>query len=163
MGVSGCGKSSVAQRLAEALGVDWVDADDLHAPEHVAMMKQGLPLSDEQRWPWLDRVGAKLSQSPSDRGLVVACSALKRAYRDRLRGANAEIRFVYLSGDPELIRNRLLARADHFMPASLLESQLRTLEPPASDEPDAITLDIGAPIDELVKRAIAALHGSKGG
>lgn len=132
MGVSGSGKSTVGALLAAQLGVPFTDADALHPPENVAKMAAGEPLDDADRAPWLDAVGAELAAAPS--GLVVGCSALKRAYRDRIRAAAPQSYFAHLAGSPDLIAERLAGRAGHFMPAGLLGSQLRTLEALGADE-----------------------------
>jgi carbohydrate kinase (thermoresistant glucokinase family) len=151
MGVSGTGKSSVAAGLAQLFGLPWVDADDLHVPEAVARMRAGLPLSDEDRWPWLDRVGASLADcTAAPRGVVVACSALRRAYRDRLRAASPELQFVFLDGSPALVRQRMEQRTGHYMPPALLDSQLKTLERPDASEPDVLHADIAVPVQQIV-------------
>jgi gluconokinase len=133
MGVSGCGKTTVGQALAGLLGVPYVDGDDLHSPENVARMAAGVPLDDDARAGWLDRVGARLAAAGED-GVVVSCSALKRSYRDRLRAAEPGLTLVFLHGEPALIAARLASRQGHYMPPSLLQSQLDTLEPPRADE-----------------------------
>ena len=133
MGVSGAGKSTVGIALAGLLGVRFVDADALHPPANVAKMAAGTPLTDPDRWPWLDLVGTALADA-RDTGLVVACSALKRAYRDRIRVAVPAVQFVHLIVPRPALNDRVAGRLDHFMPASLLDSQLETLEPLAADE-----------------------------
>ncbi len=147
MGVSGCGKSSVGAALSEALGIPYRDGDDLHPPANVAKMRAGEALTDADRWPWLDRVAGELtSQAP----LIIGCSALRRSYRDRIRaGAGGPVCFVHLAGSREVIAARMAARSGHFMPASLLDSQFATLEPPEPDEA-AIIVDIDQPLDRLV-------------
>ncbi|MDP9604042.1 UNVERIFIED_ORG: carbohydrate kinase (thermoresistant glucokinase family) [Variovorax paradoxus] len=151
MGVSGTGKSSVAAGLAQLLGIPWIDGDDLHAPEAVARMRAGLPLADEDRWPWLDRVGANLAdRTAAPRGVAVACSALRRAYRDRLRAASPGLRFVFLDGPPALVRQRMEQRTGHYMPATLLDSQLATLERPDAGEPDVLHTPIDMPVALIV-------------
>ena len=158
MGVSGCGKSSVAAGLAEALGADLIDGDDLHSAESVAKMRAGIPLTDADRWPWLDRIGARLTKATQgERGLVIACSALKRVYRDRLRAAAPGLRFVFLDGSAELIAERLARRAGHYMPAGLLASQLQTLERPQADEGDVVRLDVAGSVEGLVFEAAKGL------
>lgn len=147
MGVAGCGKSTVAAALAAATGLRFLDGDTLHGPSNIAKMAAGTPLDDDDRGPWLDAVGAALAGAPAP-GLVVACSALKRAYRDRLRAAAAGTVFVHLHGDPELLEQRLRARPDHFMSAAMLTSQLATLEPLEQDEAGIIT-DVAAPADVI--------------
>jgi len=151
MGVSGTGKSSVAAGLARVLGVPWVDADSLHVPEAVARMRAGEPLGDQDRWPWLDRVGDCLAdRTAAPQGMVVACSALRRAYRDRLRAASPGLLFVFLDGPAALIRQRLEQRTGHYMPSTLLDSQLQTLEKPDASEPDAWRAAIDTPVALLV-------------
>ena len=158
MGVSGCGKSAVAAGVANQLGWRAVDADDLHAPEAVAKMRAGQALTDDDRAPWLDRVGTVLAAaSAAQSGALVACSALRRSYRDRLRAACPGVRFLFLDGDRADIAARMAQRSDHFMPGSLLDSQLRTLERPGPDEPDVLRLDILQPLDSLVQQACCAL------
>ena len=161
MGVSGCGKSSVAAGLAAALVADWIDGDDLHSADSVAKMRAGTPLTDADRWPWLDRIGARLAEARhGERGMVIACSALRRAYRDRLRAAAPGLHFVFLDGSAELIGERLARRAGHYMPAGLLESQLRTLERPGADEADVLRLDITESVERLVFDAVRRLRGA---
>jgi gluconokinase len=157
MGVSGCGKSTMAAALGERLGLDMVDGDDLHLPESVAKMRAGTALQDTDRWPWLDRIGAYLAQ-PHPRGRVVACSALKRVYRDRIRAQAGEVCFVFLDGEFALIEQRMRQRPGHYMPAGLLDSQFRTLEKPQADETDVIRLPITEPVQDMVALALAALQ-----
>ena len=146
MGVSGCGKSSVGARLATRLGLNYRDGDDLHPPENVAKMRAGMPLTDGDRWPWLDRVGqVLLAEAP----VIVGCSALKRAYRDRIRtAAGGPVTFVHLAGSQEVIAARMALRQGHYMPLSLLDSQFAALEPPAAEE--AITVSIDQPLEAIV-------------
>lgn len=154
MGVSGSGKSLVGAALAAATGRPFVDADDLHPLTNVEKMRAGIALVDADRWPWLDAVGAAILAHPD--GVVVACSSLRRAYRDRIRATATSAFFIELDGSPELLLERISARVGHFMPPALLESQLALLEPLALDEPGArISID-GTP-DEVVARAVAAL------
>lgn len=154
MGVSGSGKSTVGRMLAEALSLPFADADDFHPPANIAKMRAGTPLTDEDRWPWLDALGAWLAAQPA--GGVVACSALKRAYRDRLRAALPGLRLLFLHGDPALIAARQAARPGHFMPPALMASQFATLEPPAPEE-GAVLLDVRDPPVALVARALESL------
>ncbi len=155
MGVSGCGKSSVGEGLAARLGIAYRDGDDLHPPGNVARMRAGTPLTDADRWPWLDRVaGVLAAQAP----VIVGCSALRRAYRDRLRaGAGGEVRFVHLTGRRDLIAARMAARRGHYMPASLLDSQFAALEPPGPDE--ALSIDIDRPLPDLIDAILPHLQG----
>ena len=154
MGVSGCGKSTVGALLAARLGVPFVDADDLHPQSNVAKMAAGVPLTDEDRWPWLRLVGQSLADAPA--GEVVACSALRRAYRDVLREAAPDVRFVHLAGTREQLASRLSHRLHHFMPATLLDTQLATLEAPGDDE-GAVVLDVSSTPAALAEQAARAL------
>ncbi len=154
MGVSGCGKSTVGSALAQVIGAVYVDGDDLHPPENVAKMARGEPLTDADRWPWLDRVAFTLAQS--EKPIVLGCSALKRIYRDRIRTAGRTT-FVHLTGRPEVIADRMANRPGHFMPPHLLASQLATLEPPGPDE-GAITVDIVQPTASMVEQIVKALN-----
>lgn len=156
MGVSGCGKSTLGQALAQALGVPYIEGDALHPPRNVARMAAGTPLTDADRAGWLDAIGERLAQA-GDQGAVVACSALRRIYRDRLRAASPGLRLVHLHGDPALLAERIGQRTGHYMPPALLPSQLQTLEPPDPDEA-AITLNIAQPPEALVRRALQALR-----
>lgn len=157
MGVSGCGKSTVGAALAARLGVPFVEGDTLHPPRNVALMAAGTPLTDADRAEWLATIATRIADARrAGSGLVVACSALKRAYRDRLRAADASLRFVHLHGDAALLRERLGARRGHYMPASLLQSQLDTLEPPQADEHAAV-FDITLPAPAIAAAAARAL------
>jgi gluconokinase len=161
MGVSGCGKSTVAAGVAEALGLTMIDGDDLHLSQSVAKMRAGIPLDDADRWPWLDRIGSSLLAPPgaaADAGCVIACSALKRVYRDRLRRAAAPIHFIFLDGDVSLIAERIARRTGHYMQPDLLTSQIRTLERPGADETDVLRLDISETAPQLIAYAVAALR-----
>ncbi len=158
MGIAGTGKTEIASRLAEALGCGWIEADRLHSPENVELMRQGIGLTDEQRWPWLAAVCDAALAEPG-RPVVIACSALRRRYRDFLRDGLGAVRFLFLDGSPELIEQRLGARKSHFATTSLLASQLATLEPPADDE-DPVRLDIALTPSEIVAHAVAALRGA---
>ncbi|PVE98662.1 gluconate kinase [Microbacterium sp. TPD7012] len=152
MGVAGCGKTTVGRLLAERLGAAFADADGLHSPESVAKMAAGRPLTDEDRYPWLERVGQLLGRETEGQ-LVMACSALRRDYRDRLRSASGRpLFFVHLTGDADLLAHRMQERDSHFMPVSLLRSQLDTLEPLDIDE-DGATVSITAHPSEIVTEA----------
>lgn len=155
MGVSGSGKSTIGSALADRLGVPFVDGDELHPEANVAKMSAGIPLTDEDRWPWLAVVGERLHAARGT-GLVVACSALKRSYRDAIAGHAPAVFFLLLDGSREVLLRYLGRRRGHFMPVSLLDSQLATLEPLGADEPGA-TIEIDAPIPDVVARALAAL------
>lgn len=148
MGVSGTGKSTVARLLAGHLGWPLQEGDDLHPGANVDKMEQGVPLTDDDRWPWLDRVGQWIDeQGRQGEPGIITCSALKRSYRDRLRRPN--VVFVYLAGTRDGISRRMAARSGHFMPLSLLDSQLATLEPPGPDE-QVITVALGGTPQEEV-------------
>lgn len=150
MGVSGCGKSSVGEGLAALLGVPYRDGDDLHPPANVEKMRAGVPLTDEDRWPWLDRVAEVLrAEAP----VIVGCSALKRRYRDRIRQAGA-VTFVYLEGSRDLIASRMAERKGHYMPLSLLDSQFAALEAPGPDEAVAVSIDqpLQGILDDILRK-----------
>jgi gluconokinase len=149
MGVSGSGKSTVGALLAERLGAEFLDADEFHPPGNVAKMAAGVPLTDDDRRPWLERLNAELRQQ---KDAVLACSALKESYR-RTLAHGIDCRFVHLRGPIELIRARMAERSHRYMPASLLESQFATLEPPAG----AIEVDIAEPPERCAKLILAAL------
>jgi gluconokinase len=143
MGVSGCGKTTLGQTLADRTGWAFLDADELHAPQAVARMAAGIPLTDEDRWPWLDRIAGWIAaRHQSGEPAIVACSALKRRYRDHLRAADPDLRLVYLRADRERIAERLTRRTDHFFPPALVAAQFADLEEPGPDE-DTITVLIG--------------------
>ncbi|MEH6436635.1 gluconokinase [Massilia sp. DD77] len=161
MGVCGCGKSAVGARLAAALGVRFVEGDDFHPPANVARMSAGIALTDEDRQGWLEALRDEILRAQGQ-GIVLSCSSLKRAYRDILRSAG-NVRFVHLAGARALIEARMRERPGHYMPASLLDSQLRTLEPLEPDEA-GMTLGIGDDPDTLVGRILAsATHRSAPG
>lgn len=150
MGVTSCGKSSVGEGLASRLGASFAEGDALHPAANIAKMSAGIPLNDEDRWPWLEQVGKSLS-GPD--GKIASCSALKRSYRAYIASAAGRpVRFIFLAGDRTLLQQRIANRKNHFMPPSLLESQLNTLEPPADDEP-ALRLSIANPVETLVQQA----------
>jgi len=151
MGVAGVGKTTIGEALAQALGARFIDADDYHPPENVAKMKAGIPLQDADRWPWLQRLNQALREETN---AVLACSALKEAYRRRLGEGVPHFKIVFLHGAPELIRERMKTRQHRYMPAALLDSQLATLEPPA----DAIVIDVAAPLAESVAAIVKRLQ-----
>ena len=159
MGISGSGKSTVAGLLAGRLNWPLEEGDDLHPMRNVMKMAEGTPLTDEDRWPWLDRVAEWIhGQVDAGQPGVITCSALRKAYRDRLRGDDPRhVVFVHLSGTRETVGNRLTARTDHFMPSSLLDSQIATLEPPGPDE-NALTVDVGRRAVEEADEIIERLH-----
>ncbi len=154
MGVSGSGKSTVGAALARRLGVPFADADAFHPAANIAKMAAGKPLTDDDRYPWLDAVGQWLADHEG--GGVMSCSALKRAYRDRLRSHCPRIEFLHLTGSPELIARRQAGRSGHFMPSALLQSQFDTLEPLAPDE-RGLALDVGSGVDSIVERFVSYL------
>lgn len=162
MGVSGSGKSTLAQSLSEALQLRMKDGDELHLPESVAKMSAGIALQDEDRWPWLDRIANYLTgdEGPTGGGGIVACSALKRIYRDRIRQHAGPVVFLFLDGHPDLIRQRMQQRVGHYMQAGLLDSQLQTLQKPTADEKDVITLNIDQPVSQILEQALRALRAS---
>jgi len=155
MGVSGCGKTSVGEALANLLGCPFIDADDLHSAEAKAQMSSGIPLTDQDRWPWLARVGSSI-ETMRDSGVVMACSSLKRSYRNAIRDKAPDALFVHLTGTTELLLKRIGNRNGHFFPASMLESQLQILEPLDSDE-DGFTLGIESGSTEIAKNIAGKL------
>lgn len=158
MGVSGSGKSTLGRMLAEATGRPFAEGDDLHPPANVAKLSRGEPLTDEDRAPWLDRVAAWMrDQEAAGVDSVVACSALKRAYRDRLREVGPGVQFCLVTASRELLESRLAGRKGHFMPPFLLDSQLATFEPLQPDEPAVEVFGDGSP-EEMLKAAVAALR-----
>ncbi|WP_346232120.1 gluconokinase [Parafrigoribacterium mesophilum] len=150
MGVQGSGKSTIGTALARKLDVPFVDGDSLHSAENIRLMASGHALTDEERLPWLQAVGERLAGA-GDRGVVVACSALKRSYRDLLREHAPDMATIYAKGDIQLIRTRISGRHHDYMPTSLLQSQFDTLEERDSDEP-GITVDIGQTPAQIVER-----------
>ncbi|MCC5898364.1 MAG: gluconokinase [Phormidium sp. BM_Day4_Bin.17] len=152
MGVSGCGKTTVARGLAQRLGWQFLEGDTFHPAANVEKMARGIPLEDDDRLPWLQRLREAIAQArrESGTGVVVACSALKQAYRDRLMGNQGPFRWVYLRGEFELLRQRLETRSDHFMPAQLLASQFAALEEPQG----AIVLDCGRSPQDLISHLL---------
>ena len=156
MGVAGCGKSTVAEELARRLGWELAEGDDFHPEANIAKMSSGTPLTDEDRWPWLDLIAEwTAEQDGAGKNTVVTCSALRRIYRDRLRNAPGRTLFVHLVGSPELLEHRLSSRSGHFMPPTLLPSQLATLEPP--DPAGVMVVDGGCDTDSVVTAIVSAL------
>ena len=157
MGVSGCGKSTLGARLAHALHAEFLEGDLLHPPRNVALMAAGVALTDADRHDWLLALAARLqAAADANRALVVSCSALKRSYRDLLRSASTQLVFVHLHADAAVLGARMAARVGHYMPASLLASQLATLEAPDANE-HAVTLDVARPVEAIVAQALAWL------
>jgi gluconokinase len=154
MGVAGSGKTTLARALAERLGLPFADADDYHPAANIAKMARGEPLDDGDRAPWLARLADLLGDHAGRTGLVLACSALKHAYRQQLQGSNTSVTFVYLEGSFEVIEQRLADRSGHFMTARMLRSQFEALEAPE----DAIVVDVGLPTTAQVAHVIAALR-----
>jgi len=160
MGVSGCGKSSVASMLASRTGGIFLDADDFHPPENTAKMAAGIALTDEDRWPWLDVLNRELGElANSNRSVFLACSALRQVYRDRLSAGHGSLRFIYLKGSKELICERMQSRENHFMPPALLDSQFATLEEPEG----AIVADIKDSIPVLIEKLFTRIRALSGG
>jgi carbohydrate kinase (thermoresistant glucokinase family) len=158
MGVSGSGKSTVGRLLAKTLRLPFQDGDELHPPDNIARMAAGVPLTDADRQDWLAAIGKRLAAAGGRRdGVVVACSALKRAYRDQLRAVAPDLRLVYLQGPAPLLAERLAARRDHYMPASMLPSQLAALESPGSDE-GAIAVDVAQSPEAIVQAVCRQLR-----
>lgn len=156
MGVAGCGKSSVGAALSDRLQIPYLDGDDLHPAANVDKMRAGIALTDDDRWPWLDRVAAELqARAP----VIIGCSALKRRYRDRIRAeAGGPVRFIHLAGRRAVIAERMARRAGHYMPLSLLDSQFAALEPPGPDE-GALTVEIDQTLPAILAQILAALKG----
>ena len=155
MGVSGSGKSTIGAAFARALGIDFVEGDEYHPAENVNRMAAGIPLTDDDRAPWLRALARRIREAKdAGAGLVMSCSALKRSYRDILRADVAELRFVFLEGQRALIAERFAGRRGHFMPPSLLDSQFATLEEPSPDE-DAWVCDIREAPQDLVAALVA--------
>lgn len=160
MGVSGCGKTTVAAQLAERLGWQLAEADMFHSPANVEKMRSAIALTDEDRWPWLAAIAkwidaARATGKPG----VITCSALKRRYRDIIVGDRPDVRLVYLKGDYDLIAGRMAAREHHYMPVGLLQSQFDALEEPGPDE-NAIVVSIASRPEDIVEEVVAALHAS---
>lgn len=162
MGVSGSGKSTIGAALSKQLGWPYADADEFHPPANVAKMSTGQPLTDDDRWPWLNAIAAHIDRVRAEgRNAIVSCSALKRVYRDILIGAREDVRLVLLDGTKEEIFARMSARKDHFMPLSLLDSQFATLERPGADERPVVVSVDGTP-EEIALRIEAGLRRDVG-
>lgn len=161
MGVSGAGKSVVGERFAQALDLPFLEGDELHPAENVARMSAGIPLTDDDRQGWLETIAARIREARDrQQGVVVACSALKRRYRDVLRTGDPDVLFIYLAGSRPLLAERLEHRAGHFMPATLLASQFEALEEPDADE-RAWIVDVSPPVDVIVARLVARVHAAQ--
>lgn len=156
MGVAGTGKTTIGPLVAEALGVPYAEGDDFHPPVNIAKMSAGTPLDDADRWPWLDAIGA-WAHGRAGKGGVVSSSALKRSYRDRLRAEAPDLVFLHLTGDRELIAERMAERKGHFMPTALLDSQFATLQPLGADE-RGVAVDVSGSPEEITERAVAVLR-----
>jgi gluconokinase len=153
MGVSGCGKTTIGEMLAERLKCDFADADSFHSQANKDKMHKGIALTDDDRWPWLAAIRASIEEKQADGTThVYACSALKRVYRDILRKGDKDVTFVYLKGTPELLHERIKTRTGHFFDPALLQSQLDTLEPPGPDE--AIEVDIALTPEQIVDKVL---------
>lgn len=158
MGVAGAGKTTVGRALARRLGWQFQEGDALHPPENVAKMRSGYPLDDDDRAPWLAAVAARIDAWRNEKTSgVVTCSALKRAYRDIIIGKRPDVRLIFLTAPRDVLAARLASRTGHFMPASLLDSQLATLEPPSREDEHAILVGAAAPVEAVVEEIVAAL------
>ncbi|GAA2340953.1 gluconokinase [Streptomyces caniferus] len=156
MGVAGTGKTTIGPLVAAGLGVPYAEGDDFHPPANIAKMSAGIPLDDADRGPWLDALGA-WAHERAGHGGVASCSALKRAYRDRLRAAAPGVVFLHLTGERALIEERMAGRRGHFMPTALLDSQFATLEPLGRDE-TGVAVDVSGSPQQIADRAVAALR-----
>jgi gluconokinase len=157
MGVSGCGKTTIGERLAERLGWPFAEGDRYHMPASIEKMSAGIPLTDADRWPWLQALAALIGdEERAGRSSILSCSALKRAYRDVLRGGAPRVRFLHLHGDRAVLAARLGAREGHFFPADLLASQFAALEPLGPDE-DGVVVDVALDTETQVQRAVHGL------
>ncbi|MEJ5086928.1 gluconokinase [Brucella pseudogrignonensis] len=159
MGVSGSGKSTVGEKLAEALNLPFLEGDSLHPKSNVDKMASGIPLQDEDRWPWLDKIGERMATA--EQGLIVSCSSLKKSYRERLRAAvGGQLAFVFLDGSFEVLHEHMGHRTGHFMPVTMLESQLATLESPVG-EPLVFRADVVDPIEKIVAESLEWFRSMK--
>jgi carbohydrate kinase (thermoresistant glucokinase family) len=157
MGVSGVGKTTIGRGLSAATGLPFFDADDYHPPANVAKMRQGIPLDDDDRAPWLARLADLLAEAEAGPGAILACSALKASYRRQLAASlQHPPRWIYLQGDPALIRRRMEARRGHYMPPGLLDSQFATLEPPE----EALAVTVTAPPEQIISTILTELDQS---
>ena len=155
MGVAGCGKSSLGQALASALSSAYIEGDRFHPPENIARMQAGIALTDADRAGWLMQLAAQLAKARAEQqAVVLACSALKRRYRDTLRNGDPDLLLVHLTGDKAVIAERMAARDAHFMPTSLLDSQFADLEPPEAESENVITLDVSQPLSTLLQHSL---------
>ena len=161
MGVSGSGKTSIGEGLAAQFGLPLLEGDQFHPRANIEKMSSGTPLTDDDRWPWLDAIATAMRDA--EKGVIVTCSALRRVYRDRLRErAGRPVLFVFLDGSKETIAARLAERKGHFMPPSLLASQFATLEPPAANEPGIVRVSIEPPVETIVALALDGIAAAKG-
>jgi carbohydrate kinase (thermoresistant glucokinase family) len=157
MGVSGSGKTTLGAALAEILGATYLEADRFHPPANIAHMAAGKPLDDAMRWPWLKALARAAAEAARTGPAVASCSALKRSYRDLIRAEAGPVRFLFLDGRRAVLEARVRLRQHDYMPATLLDSQLATLEPPGPDEPDVIRLDLDQTMEAQIARSLAAL------
>ncbi len=158
MGVSGTGKTTVGQALAQALGAKFIDGDDLHPRQNIVKMAASQPLDDDDRRPWLERIADVIfSLEQKNESGVLVCSALKKRYRDQLREGNPRLRFLWLTGDYDCILQRMQARKGHFMPEALLRSQFAALEAPDANEPDIQPVDVSSDVSTIVARSLTLL------
>jgi gluconokinase len=159
MGVSGSGKTSIGEGLSAHLAMPLLEGDQFHPKANIDKMSSGTPLTDDDRWPWLDAIAAAMRDAPG--GVIVTCSSLRRVYRDRLRErAGRPVLFVFLDGSKETIAARLADRKGHFMPPSLLQSQLATLEPPGAGEPGIVRVSIDPPIPAVIAAALTGIEAA---
>lgn len=159
MGVSGSGKSTIGEKIASELGLPFLEGDSLHPQSNVDKMSAGIPLQDDDRWPWLDKIGARLADAQE--GIIVSCSALKKSYRDRLRtAASAPVAFLFLDGSFEVLHEHMGHRTGHFMPVKMLESQIATLESPIG-EPLVFRADVADPVKKIVAESLSWIKSQR--